>query len=528
MYGEAARGRALLYYSLLASLCAASGSLLARRLWSVQPLPEIAMSRIVQLMPPGLFEWGIQTMGGAAKALLFAILVSCEVAVLALIGYLWLRRVCSPPSTGSLGAVALRLVGPRIRGVRGVGSPVAVLLVLVCLLSVFALGALLILEVPSSLLARAARGPVLTYALWAAGLYVARQLLLAAGRRPDASRRLALASGAWGILTLLGLGGSVWALLGRSTLTRLGWVAGRTPAITSTPRFYLVSKNVLDPTVDAVKWRLRVDGNVRHPLTYTLDELRALPVTEHLATMECISNPVGGNLISTASWKGVRLSELLDRAGVRAGAYDVVTMCADGYTESLPVSDARAPEVLLVFEMNGEPLVQKHGAPVRLQVPGLYGLKSSKWVERIRVVNEDYLGYWQKEANWTDGGAVYMGCRIDHPPNNLAPREGMLLTGVAYTGTRGVSRVEVSVDDGQTWQEATLEPALGKLTWRRWSYPWRPGAPGLHTVAARTYDGAGNAQEERPFFPGGRLPMEGVQISGSAGIHRLNLTVLDS
>lgn len=325
-----------------------------------------------------------------------------------------------------------------------------------------------------------------------------------------------------------GLAGSMWLLLRRSTLTMLATDTGRTPEVTPTPDFYVVSKNVLDPKVDARGWRLRVEGAVRRPLSLTLEELQGLPATEQWATMECISNPVGGRLIGNASWKGVRLSYLLHRVGVGANAYDVITSCADGYTESLEIVKAMSPEVLLVYEMNGEPLTYRHGAPVRLQVPGYFGLKSSKWVESIRVVDENYLGYWQQESNWTDLPMVYTECRIDHPPDGKVPREGMVLTGIAYAGLRGVSRVEVSTDSGTTWSEAELQPPLGPLTWRLWSLYWRPSSPGFHRVMARAYDGEGLPQEEEASGPGADVPgAEGVIVTGSAGIHKLNLDVLE-
>lgn len=494
-------------YSLLASLCATAAALLARLLWDVQPLPEQALGRVVQLIPVGLFEWGIRTLGGAAKLLLFLGLLTLEAAVLTIIGYYWLRRDTRRPSFALAGLLLSLLL--------------LAVAVLMPLLGLGALGA----RSPAGVV-RAVAGPLLTYAVWAAGLLAARRLLLL-GRGNDLLRRkLVFAGGGWAALTVLGLGGTVWMLVRRSTLTRVGWGPSRTPEVTPVKDFYLVSKNVLDPVVDTKGWRLRVEGNVRQPLDLSIDDLRALPATEQWATMECISNPIGGNLMGNAAWKGVKLSELLHRAGVGPGAYDVVTTCADGYTESLPLERAMSPELLVVYEMNGEPLTSKHGAPARLQAPGLYGLKSSKWVESIRVANENYLGYWQKEANWTDGAAVYTECRIDRPEDGLAPRGGMLLTGIAYTGLRGVSRVEVSVDDGQSWNEAALEPPLGALTWRLWSYEWRPASPGFYTVKARAYDLDDNPQEESPTVPNRlQVPVEGVIVTGNAGIHGLNLTV---
>lgn len=510
MLGLWRRERIYLAYALLAAATGVAFGLLAQLLGDVQTLPSLAHGRIVQLLPIPLFEWGIRTLGGWAKLVLFLTLLLVEATVLALAGWLWLRRRWRRPSLtlfalfGCLCSLAVVVLMPRM-GVGPFGT----------------------LSPGGSL--RATLGALLTYGVWAVGLYGATRIAGARYRSDAGRRRVVLVGGAWTALVLLGIGGGVWTLLRRTTLTRLGLGPSRTTEVTPTEDFYLVSKNVIDPTVDAGAWRLRVEGNVERPLAFSLDDLRALPVTEQWATMECISNPVGGNLMGNARWRGVKLSELLARAGVREGAVDLVTECADGYTESLPLDRAMSPEVLLVYEMNGEPLTPKHGAPARLQVPGLYGLKSSKWVQTMHVVNEDYLGYWQRQSNWTDGGAVYTECRVDYPPDGVVARDGMLLTGVAYTGLRGVSRVEVSVDDGETWAEATLDPPLGPLTWRLWSYSWRPVGSGFHTVKARAYDNAGNAQEESSTTRApGQVPMEGVIVTGHAGIHSLNLTVREN
>lgn len=484
--------------SVLAALSASAVSLLVRLALDLQSLPELALARVVQLMPVPIFQWGISTFGGGAKPLLFAVLVLLEAGVLSALGYVWLRGARAK----TLRAASLWMVG-------------AVLLVLPGLL----------------VWAEHAAGPLLTYSAWAAALLAASRFraLERQGGTDAVRRRLVFAGGLWAVLAVAGLAGGAWGLARRATITSLGVLPGRTPALTPTEDFYVVSKNVLDPSVDVSEWRLRLEGAVERPGEWTLEELRALPATEQIATMECISNPVGGNLISTGVWKGVRLSELLGRAGVRPGVRDVVSFCADGYTESLEMERAVSAEALLVYELNGEPLSQKHGAPLRLQAPGLYGLKSAKWVERLRVVNENYLGYWQRESNWTDSAAVHMECRIDYPPDGRFPINGAMLTGIAYTGLRGVSRVEVSTDDGETWDEAVLGPEIGPLAWRLWSYPWRPASPGTYSVRARAYDGEDNPQAEGTSLPRNRnAPLDGPVVTGEMGIHRLDLVITES
>jgi len=498
----------VLAYAVLSAVTAILAELVARLVWGLPGLPEQAIARVVQILPVGFFAWGIQTLGGAAKPLLFLGLMMQEASVLALLGLLWLRlksrseRVLLLLVIFGVYLASMLIVMPLLGlGVFGVRSPGG--------------------------WQQAAPGPLLTYGAWGVGLLVARGLSRMHAARTQASRRrVVLVGGFWSVMAVFGLGAGGRQFLRRTTITVVGGTSGRTPALTSTEAFYVVSKNVLDPIVDAQTWRLRVGGAVERPLQLTLEDLRALPSQEQVATMECISNPVGGNLISTGTWTGVPLAALLERAGVRPGAFDVVSRCADGYTESIEIAHARSPEVLVVYALNNEPLTRKHGAPVRLQTPGRYGIKSAKWLERLDVVPEDYLGYWQKEANWTDAGLVHTECRIDRPPGDRVPREGALITGIAYTGLSRVSRVEVSTDDGQTWTTARLAPELGSLAWRLWTYPWRPSAPGQYRLVARAYDGGGEPQAVSKNVPRGNPAVtEGVLIDGAVGLHSLRVTV---
>ncbi|MEJ7653689.1 MAG: molybdopterin-dependent oxidoreductase, partial [Chloroflexia bacterium] len=359
------------------------------------------------------------------------VLTLLAVNVLALVGYGWLRHARRRQGAWLAGLVAATF---------GLGT--------LCTLWLIGYGTSSVGQTVGA--ATVAVSALVVCAAWALGLLLARRTAPYTSRAtaPTGRRRFLVGGGVWAVLLAASIGGSGWALLQRISITSLRLDSRRTPAITPIPEFYLVSKNVLDPVVNAEEWRLTVEGAVERPMTFTLDELRALPATEQFATMECISNPVGGRLISTTLWRGVRLSEVLDRAGVRADVQDVVTVCADGYTESLELERATAPDVLLVYEMGGEPLTSKHGAPLRLQVPGRYGLKSSKWVERIRPTSENFLGYWQQESNWTDIGEVHTECRIDNLPGGRVRLGDATITGVAYTGLRGVSKVEVSTDGG--------------------------------------------------------------------------------
>ncbi len=501
--------------AVLAALTASTASLLTWIAVNLPPFPALAHGRVVQLMPVPLFELGIRTLGGWAKPSLLLALLLLEASVLTVLGVGWLRLARRRVIT-TLAALVIStyiLFGVIASLILGLGPFAS--------------------EASGGL--RTGLGPLLTYVVWGLGLWGARdatratRLPLTEKALDDSRRRLVLITMPWLALTVTGLGGGLWALLHRATVPRTAASTGRTPEVTPTRDFYVISKNVLDPTPDPASWRLLVEGMVNRRLELTLDELRALPAVEQWGTMECISNPVGGPLIGNASWKGVRLADLLAHAGVWKGARDVTTVCADGYTESLEMERATHPEVLLVYEMNGEVLTAKHGGPLRLQVPGRYGLKSSKWVELVRVVQGDHRGYWQQESNWTDLGDVHIECRLDQPPERQLQMGATLLTGIAYAGLRGVSRVEVSTDGGETWGEAAVEVPLGPLSWLLWTYDWKPAGPGGYEVIARAYDLEGNPQEEGLSGPRGAMAgRDAPVVQGAMGLHRMFLMVTES
>ena len=164
--------------------------------------------------------------------------------------------------------------------------------------------------------------------------------------------------------------------------------------VTPTRDFYLVSKNAFDPQVDGRRWKLEVAGLVDNSLSLSYDDIKALPSVEQYATLACISNEVGGDLIGNALWRGVRLKDVLEKAGLKQGVVDIVLRASDDYADSIPLDRAMADGTLLVYEMNGEPLTSEHGFPLRLLVPGIYGMKNVKWITRIEAVDFDFKGYW--------------------------------------------------------------------------------------------------------------------------------------
>jgi len=289
------------------------------------------------------------------------------------------------------------------------------------------------------------------------------------------------------------------------------------PEITSNDQFYIVSKNLFsDPVVGAGLWQLSVDGHVDHPFTLTYDELLALPMQQQYESMMCVSNEVGGQYMSNALWEGVPLRQLLQRAGVKAGAIKVVFYAVDGYSDSIHLDKALEPTTLLAVHMNGAILPQGHGFPARMLVPGIYGMKHCKWVNRIEVVKDNYQGYWQVRG-WSDAAPVRLTARVDTPliGTNVPLNQTTYIGGVAFSGNKGISEVDVSLDAGNTWRRATLKHPRSNLTWVLWEYPWRPTTRGTYTLVVRAIDMEGNVQDPRqePPAPNGSSGYDGFDIS---------------
>jgi DMSO/TMAO reductase YedYZ molybdopterin-dependent catalytic subunit len=290
------------------------------------------------------------------------------------------------------------------------------------------------------------------------------------------------------------------------------------PEVTSNDQFYVVSKNLFsDPTVDGNSWRLTVDGQVDNPFTLTYQGLLAQPMKQQYESLMCISNEVGGQYMSNALWEGIPLIDLLQRAGVKAGATKVVFHAADDYADSIHLTKALEPTTLLAVRMNGVTLPQEHGFPARMLVPGIYGMKHCKWLTRIEVVNYDFQGYWQ-DRGWSDPAPVRMTSRIDTPltGSTVATNRTTSIAGVAFSGNQGISEVDLSTDAGQSWQRATLKQPLSGLTWVLWELAWQPPKAGNYTVVVRAIDLEGNVQDPNVEPP---LP------NGSSGYHSITLNV---
>ncbi|MFB6624170.1 sulfite oxidase [Streptomyces sp. NPDC056374] len=281
-------------------------------------------------------------------------------------------------------------------------------------------------------------------------------------------------------------------------------VPGITPFTTANRDFYRVDTALVVPRIDAGSWRLRIHGKgVSRPRTFTLADLLTRPLIERDITLTCVSNEVGGPYAGNARWLGVKLSDLLAECGVKppsagGGADQLVARSVDGMTLGSPVEDVMdGRDALLAVGMNGEPLPFDHGFPVRMVVPGLYGYVSAcKWIEDIELTTFDaYDPYWVKRK-WARRAPIKTQSRIDTPKPFARPTAGTVtVAGVAWAQHRGVTRVEVRVDDGP-WQDADLAAQDTLDTWRQWSYRWQ-AAPGGHTLTVRATDGTGQVQTEQ-------------------------------
>ncbi len=283
-------------------------------------------------------------------------------------------------------------------------------------------------------------------------------------------------------------------------------IPGLAPLYVPNEEFFRIDTALRVPQIDPADWSLAVRGRVDRPFRLSYADLMAMPQIEADITLACVSNEVGGGLVGNARWQGVPLHVLLDRAGLRAGATQLVGRSVDGFTAGFPTLTALdVRESMVAVAMNGEPLPATHGFPARLIVPGLYGyVSATKWLSAIELRGWDEVeGYWIPRG-WAKRGPVKTQSRIDVPGPSATIAAGRRpIAGVAWAPTRGIERVEVRIDDGP-WREATLAARLDVDCWRQWFMPWE-ATPGRHLIAVRATDGTGEVQtdERTPVAPDG-------------------------
>jgi DMSO/TMAO reductase YedYZ molybdopterin-dependent catalytic subunit len=286
--------------------------------------------------------------------------------------------------------------------------------------------------------------------------------------------------------------------------------------ITPNDEFFVTFFKDANPEVDMDAWRLEIDGLVNHPISLSYDEVRALPAVEEMRTLECIGNPVGGNQIGNAVWKGFYLEELLKQAGVQAQAIRAQFAAADGYWTSVDLHWITQPGVLMAYAMNGEPLPPQHGYPLRVLMPGLYGQKMPKWITGIRFTDEIVKGFWESRG-WSDVASVQTNSQIWQPRNLSAVAGEVTVHGIAYAAPREIVKVELGIND-EEWIEADLVKGPSPLVWTQWSAVWQ-ASPGKYRLSARATDSEDFTQATRGSgvleraFPDGTNATHNVVVS---------------
>ena len=474
----------------------ATGELLAGLVPGV-PSPILAVGRVViDLQPPGAKELVVSIFGTADKLALEVLVLAVALVIGAGLGILARGRP----------GIAAAVVGGFV--VIGVGAG---------------------LQAPDTQPALAVLGGVAEFAAGTTALdRLMRVVATSPGPAspggtaiaPDWSRRMLLVRGGGLAVASLAAGAIGRVLLDRQRVPVTGGLPvpgvdaelpagadlgleGLTPIVVPNEDFYRIDTALLVPNVDRDTWRLRIHGLVEREVSLAYADLLALPVIEQYVTIACVSNRVGGDLIGNARWTGVRLRDVLDLAGVREGASQLVGRSVDGWTAGMPVSWIMEPErePMIAVGMNGAPLPRQHGFPARLIVPGLYGyVSATKWLNELELTTmEAFDGYWVP-LGWAKEAPILTQSRIDRPRRGSSiPAGPFTFAGMAWAMDRGISKVEVQVDDGE-WREATLSTAISDTTWVQWQLDWE-ATPGDHRVTIRATDGTGETQTETATRP---------------------------
>ena len=297
---------------------------------------------------------------------------------------------------------------------------------------------------------------------------------------------------------------------------------GMVPLITPASSFYLIDTALVSPRIDVNSWKLSVKGAVDNPIELSYKDLLGMSTREADITLSCVSNVVGGGLVSNGRWTGVLLSDVLAEAGVSRdkitrSSKQLVGRSVDGFTTGFRTDIALdGREALVAFGLNGSELPIKHGYPVRLVVPGLYGyVSATKWLSEIELTSWNFDAYWIQRT-WSKEGPIKTQSRIDTVQDGEQLSAGKIpVGGIAWAPHRGIERVELSTDGGQTWNQARLAKQLAIDTWRQWIYDWDAG-PGEYTLMVRATDGEGVTQTATQAPP---------HPSGATGYHTVGVTV---
>lgn len=307
------------------------------------------------------------------------------------------------------------------------------------------------------------------------------------------------------------LAGGALTLAGLPAIAKIADAAPSDPksfgGLTPNADFYVTSYGST-PSVDINQWSLKIHGMVERPLTLSHADIRRLPPVTQTLTLECIGNPPDGSAIGNARWTGVMLKPLLDRVRVRRGAVYVAMRGADGYATGVPIDEIMRERNWMPYLMNGVPLPPAHGYPLRIFIPGKYGMKQPKWITEIEFVDRPFTGYWEARG-WSDEAWRKVNSGFFYP----RPSGGVLdflalggsakvsgpvdIVGWALAGPSGIKRVEVSTDDGASWRPAQIVDNKSPYIWTVWKYHFAPHRTGNYTIRARATDGDGVTQPSR-------------------------------
>ncbi|MGH2460154.1 MAG: molybdopterin-dependent oxidoreductase [Chloroflexota bacterium] len=503
----------------LAMLLMAALMFIARFVLGVPTLPEIFADTVLFLVPAPVFAALLDTLRSAGKPFLLLVLLVGQVGVGALVGQFIAQGASitrRSPTTGSDPADLRVMIFQSVLKRALWTCAVVWFLTITFLMPALGVGFLGALTAAGTL----ATGLVyttsfLTYAVAFSWLYSLLDL-------PDRALPVSSHQGRREILKRIG-----WAIAGLSAVGAIAAAldvvgsngqgirpTAKLPSpITPVGGFYVVNKDLIGVKVDPDAWSLNVIGG-GVTKTYDLPSLKALPSVDLVTTLTCISNETGGNLIGTARWTGVRLRDLLGAVGVDSLAYSAVISAWDNYADSIPIARALDPRTILAYAIDGAPLPDIHGFPLRMIVPGLYGIKNVKWIKQIEVIDHGFVGYWQARG-WTDDATVQTQSQIDLPYDRAVfPGGPILVGGIAFAGARGVSKVELSPDGGTTWLPTTLRPPLSPLTWVTWTVLWTPTTAGWHRLTVRATDGLGQPQRSdvTPPIPDGATGYHSIEV----------------
>jgi DMSO/TMAO reductase YedYZ molybdopterin-dependent catalytic subunit len=494
-------------FGILATLVGVAAGHLVASLLNAASSPVLAVgSQVIDLTPTPMKEWAIERFGSNDKRVLIGSVLGGVLALAAVAGLLARRRF-------ALGA-ALQLVLVGVAAFTALNRPAAE---------------------PGDVVASLATAVAGVGALWLLDRTATRAPEPSSDAAGPSRRGVLISAGVLAAAAAAMGGAGRWIVSYRARLSEIAFPRpadpappfptgieadhpGITPLRVPTAEFYRVDTRLDVPIVDLDGWSLTIDGMVDRSLELTFDDLLAMPLIERDITLTCVSNSVGGPYVGGARWIGVRLTDLLELAGVQDGVDQVFSTDVDGMTIGTPyelATDGR--DAMIALGMNGAALPREHGYPARMVVPGLYGFISAcKWIERITLTTyADRDSYWTKR-DWATHAPIKISSRIDTPKVlDTIDAGDTFIGGIAWAQQNGgVAQVQVQIDGG-AWQDAMLGPSAGNDYWRQWHFPWR-AEPGSHTLSCRVIDGMGNTQSSARMNP---FP------EGSSGIQSLIVTV---